>query len=59
MPRQAHLDAVRDINSALAAGVYQPVIALRLPLDKIAEAHDAQDSGNIIGKIIIEIPVEN
>lgn len=56
MPEQAHLDAARDINAALAAGVYQPVIGLRLPLDRIAEAHDAQDSGRIIGKIILELP---
>ncbi len=56
MSVQAHLDAVRDINAALAAGVYRPVIGLRLSLDDIAKAHDAQDSGDIIGKIVIGLP---
>jgi NADPH:quinone reductase-like Zn-dependent oxidoreductase len=55
MPAEAHSDAIRDINACLAADAYQPEIALRLPLDRIAEAHEAQASGRAVGKILIEI----
>ena len=55
MPEQAHQAAARDINAALAAGAYRPVIAHRLPLDQIAAAHDAQDSGAAVGKILLDM----
>jgi len=55
MPAEAHSDAIGDINACLAAGAYHPEIAIRLPLDRIAEAHEAQASGKVIGKILIEI----
>lgn len=56
MPEQAHHDAARDVTACLRAGAYRPVIGLRLPLDRIAEAHAAQDDGSVIGKIVLEIP---
>lgn len=55
MPEQAHQSAARDINAALAAGAYRPLIARRLPLDQIAAAHDAQDSGTVVGKVLLNV----
>ncbi len=49
----AHIEAARDITACLAAGAYRPVIGLTLPLDRIAEAHDAQDNGGILGKVVL------
>ena len=55
MPREAHWTAARDLNAALEAGRYRPHIARVFGLDQAAEAHDAQESGNTIGKILIGI----
>ena len=55
MPEAAHEQAARDINAALEAGMYSPHIGLRLPLDRIAEGHDAQDSGTLLGKAVFTI----
>lgn len=55
MGAQAHADAVRDVSACLRAGAYRPLIGLRLPLAQAARAHDAQDSGTVIGKIVLEV----
>jgi NADPH2:quinone reductase len=53
MPREAHWAAARDLNAALQAGRYRPHVARTYRLDQIAEAHDAQESGATVGKILI------
>ena len=55
MGAQAHADAVRDVTACLAAGAYRPVIGVRLPLDRVAQAHDAQDAGTTVGKIVLDV----
>lgn len=55
MPEQAHFDAAREINACLRAGAYRPRIGLRLPLDRIADAHAAQDGGSVVGKIVLDV----
>lgn len=55
MPREAHRHAARDISAILHAGRYAPHIGRRLSLTQIAEAHEAQESGNVIGKILVDI----
>jgi len=55
MPEQAHRDAVHAVNACLAAGAYRPVIGMRVPLDRVAEAHEAQESGKVVGKILLDI----
>lgn len=54
MSEEAHRLAVRDVTACLTAGAYSPVIGLRLPLERIIEAHEAQDSGQVIGKILLD-----
>lgn len=55
MSEEAHTAAARDINQAIADGALQPLIAARYPLSETAAAHDAVDSGNLIGKVVIDI----
>ena len=55
MSREAHWAAVRDTTAALQAGVYRPRIGARFPLDRVADAHVAQDDGSVTGKIVIDI----
>lgn len=55
MGPQAHAEAARDVTACLRAGAYHPVIGLRLPLARIADGHEAQDSGTTVGKIVFGI----
>lgn len=47
--------AVRDITKALEADALHHNIARQIPLSELAIAHDIQDSGQAVGKVIIEI----
>lgn len=55
MPDAAKQHAIRDITAALEAGALQHNIARRFSLSDVAAAHEAQDSGQLIGKAIVEI----
>lgn len=55
MPQDAKEAAIKDITSALEAGKLHHNIARKFSLAKLAEAHEAQDSGKMIGKAIVEI----
>lgn len=55
MPEAAKQAAVQDINASLSGRALKHNIAQRFPLSKVAAAHEAQVSGKIIGKAIIEI----
>lgn len=55
MPAQAKQIAIRDLTAALEAGALRHNIAQRFPLSEVAAAHEAQDSGRMIGKAIVEI----
>ena len=47
--------AVRQLHEWLAAKALQHTIALRLPLEEIARAHEAVESGAVIGNVVLEI----
>ena len=55
MPETAKQDAIRDINVALCSNALKHNIARLCSLTEVAAAHEAQDSGQSIGKVIIEI----
>ena len=55
MPAEAHAAAIRDITAAIEVDALRASIGLRFPLERIAEAHEAQDAGGSPGKILIEI----
>jgi NADPH:quinone reductase len=55
MAESAKQDAIRDINAALAQGALQHNIARRFALNDVAAAHDAIESGKLVGKVVIEL----
>ena len=55
MPEEYKKSAIQDITKALEAGALHHNIARRFSLTEVDTAHDLQDSGQAIGKVIIEI----
>jgi NADPH2:quinone reductase len=56
MGDHAHDIAIRDVTACLAAGRYKTYVGARFPLAQAAEAHEAQDSGAVVGKILVDLP---
>lgn len=54
VPAAAKSAAVSVISRCLAEGAYVPTIGLQVPLDAIADAHAAQESGGVVGKILVK-----
>ncbi|MDQ3795823.1 MAG: zinc-binding dehydrogenase [Actinomycetota bacterium] len=44
-----------EVGACLEAGALHPRIALRLPLERIAEAHEAVEGGRSGGRVILDI----
>ncbi len=59
VPEEAFRLAVRDINACLSADAYIPHIGMELPLDQIHKAHAAQESGTVLGKILLKTTSSN
>ena len=55
MGDHAHQVAVQDVTACLEAGALTSRIGARFPLERAAEAHEAQDSGGVVGKILIDV----
>lgn len=55
MSEAAHRQAIADITACLEANILQHQIAEILPLEQIAAAHELQESGEAVGKILIEL----
>jgi len=49
------LKAISEVNRILSLGSYSPKIGKKFKLENIAEAHEALESGKIIGKILLTI----
>jgi len=47
--------AVQRLHGWLETGALQHTIALRLPLDQIAQAHEAVESGRVIGNVVLRV----
>lgn len=47
--------AVEQLHAWLAADALQHAIALRLPLERIAQAHEAVESGRVIGNVVLDL----
>jgi NADPH2:quinone reductase len=56
MGGHAHEVAIRDVTACLESGQYKTQVGARFPLERLADAHEAQDSGKVVGKILIDIP---
>jgi NADPH:quinone reductase-like Zn-dependent oxidoreductase len=48
---------MRELGDLLDQGAIRPVVAHRLPLDRIAEAHATAESGRLQGSVLVTIPV--
>ena len=55
MSQKAKQDACKDIGQAIDDGNLNHPIAGRFPLDQLAAAHEAVESGLSIGNVIVEI----
>ena len=55
LPGEANRKAAADITACLEAGVLHPRIARRMPLERIAEAHEAVEGGRSDGRGILDI----
>lgn len=47
--------AIERLTAWLAAGGLQHNIALRLPLERIVQAHEAVESGRIVGNVVLDL----
>jgi NADPH2:quinone reductase len=47
--------AMQRLHAWLQAGALQHTIALRLPLEQIAQAHEAVESGRVIGNVVLRV----
>ena len=56
MSREAHQQAARDVNAALEDGRYRPHVARAFGLAETAAAHEAQESGATVGKLLVRLP---
>jgi NADPH:quinone reductase len=55
LPEAARRQSIQDINQALVQGALVHAIAETFPLEKIAAAHQAVESGKAIGNVVVTI----
>lgn len=55
MPERARDEAVSDILRLVEAGRLLHQIGARFPLERIVEAHQAQESGKVTGNIVVDV----
>ena len=55
MDEPAHQAAIAATNAALAAGRLQHQIGARFDLDHIADAHEALEGGQVVGKVVVSV----
>jgi NADPH2:quinone reductase len=55
MGDHAHDVAIRDVTACLQAGAYRTHVGSRFTLAEAAAAHEAQDSGTAVGKILVNL----
>lgn len=54
MPEQAKLDAINDISAFLEKDLLQHRIAHRVPLEKIADAHELIEQAGFYGMVLVD-----
>ncbi len=55
LPDEARLRGIRDVTRWASRGSLAHTIAARFPLDRIAEAHEAVESGRLIGNAVVNL----
>lgn len=55
LSRKQFATTIADVTSLLAAGRLKHTIAQRFPLAEIAAAHEAVESGSVVGNVVLDI----
>jgi NADPH2:quinone reductase len=55
LPEAARRQSIQDINQALVQGALVHAVAETYPLERIAQAHKAVESGTMIGNVVVTI----
>jgi len=55
MPEAAMRQAAEEISACAASGAYVPQIAKTYALDAVADAHEFQESGKAVGKVLLRL----
>jgi NADPH:quinone reductase len=58
MPERAQDEGAADVLRLCEAGRLIHQIGARFPLERIVEAHEAQESGKVMGNIVVEVGKE-
>ena len=58
MPERAQDEGAADVRRLCEAGRLMHVVGARFPLERIVEAHEAQESGKVTGNIVVEVGKE-
>ena len=58
MPESAHKSAIADLTDCMEQGIIKHPIDERFSIKEIVEAHEKSESGETIGKNVIEIALE-
>ena len=55
LPTEVRAKALADLDTMLSAGLLQHNIGARFALEHTAAAHEAQESGTVVGNIVIDV----
>ncbi|KQO76161.1 NADPH:quinone reductase [Rhizobium sp. Leaf262] len=55
MPEAAMRQAANEVSACAASGAYTPKIAKTYSLEAVTEAHELQESGKAVGKILVRL----
>jgi NADPH:quinone reductase-like Zn-dependent oxidoreductase len=55
MPEAAMRQAAEEISACVASGAYVPQIGKTYALDAAADAHEFQESGKAVGKVLVRL----
>jgi NADPH:quinone reductase len=55
LPSEVRTRALADASTVLADPTFRHLVAARFPLERIAEAHEAVESGTMIGNVVLDI----
>jgi NADPH:quinone reductase len=56
VPLAERLRAIAELTPLLAAGRFTHTIAARYPLERIVAAHEAVESGRVMGNVVVDLP---
>lgn len=55
VPKEEKLESVKQVNKLISQGMYKPYIGKQFSFSEIIKAHEALESREVIGKILVNI----